>query len=351
MDRTLAIDGVRVSDDSDCYVIAEIGHNHQGSIEQCKELFNAAKECGANAVKLQKRHNQTLFTREMLGMPYINRHSFGATYGEHRKALEFGADEYRELQKHANELGITFFATVFDSRSAEFLTKLDVPAFKIASGDLVNIPLLQHVASFGKPMLVSTGGGTLEDVQRAYDAIMPINRQLCLMQCTAGYPPAFEELNLKAIQSFRDRFPDIVIGLSSHDSGIAMALVGYVLGARIIEKHFTLNRAMKGSDQAFSLERPGLRRLVRDLRRARLAMGDGVKQRYASEEQPLYKMSKKLVFARDLPAGHVLAPDDIAIKSPNDGLPPYEIDKVIGKMTRRSVCEDENVALEDLTRV
>jgi N-acetylneuraminate synthase/sialic acid synthase len=346
--RELRIAQNVISDESDCYVIAEIGHNHQGNMETAKELFRAAKECGAHAAKLQKRDNRSLFTREMYNKPYENENSFGATYGEHREALEFGESEYRELQQYAKEIDITFFATAFDFKSADFLAKLDMPAFKMASGDLTNIPLLTYVAQFKKPMVLSTGGGTMDDVQRAYDAVMPINNQLCIMQCTAGYPPAFEQLNLNVLKTFREQFPDIVIGLSSHDSGIAMSLLAYSLGARVVEKHFTLNRAMKGTDHAFSLERSGMRRLVRDLRRARLAGGDGVKRTYDTEKAPLHKMAKKLVAARDLPVGHILTREDIAIKSPSDGLPPYEIDKVIGRGVLRSLKEDENISFADL---
>lgn len=349
MTRELVIEGYRIHDDGNCYVIAELGHNHQGNLETAKELFRAAKECGANAVKLQKRDNRTLWTRAMYSKPYDHENSFGATYGEHREALEFGLEEYRELQRYAQEIGITFFATAFDFRSADFLAELDMPAFKIASGDVTNIALLKYVAGFQKPMLVSTGGATMEDVQRAYDVIMAITPQLCIMQCTSGYPCAFEEMNLSVITAYRERFPDIVIGLSAHDSGIAMALAGYILGARVIEKHFTLNRAMKGTDHAFSLERPGLRRLVRDLLRARGALGDGIKRPYPSEVSPLYKLGKKLVVARDLPASHVLTGEDIAIKSPNDGLPPYEVENVIGKVLLRPLKEDENISFEDLT--
>lgn len=348
MERALQIESTQINDASDCYVIAEIGHNHQGNMETAKELFRAAKECGANAVKLQKRDNRALYTREMYNKAYDNENSFGNTYGEHREFLEFGESEYRELKDYARELGITFFATAFDFPSADFLAKLETPAFKIASGDLRNIPLLKYVAGFQKPMVVSTGGGTIEDAQRAYDAVMPINTQLCLLQCTAGYPCAFEEMNLNVITSFRERFPDIVIGLSSHDNGIAMAVAAYVLGARVVEKHFTLNRAMKGTDHAFSLERGGMRRIVRDLQRARVALGDGVKATYPSERAPLLKMGKKLVAARDLPADHVLSFDDIAIKSPSDGIPPFELDRVLGMVTRRALKEEENISFADL---
>src|SRR5687768_14655771 len=348
MDRTLQIESTKIHDGGDCYVIAEIGHNHQGKMETARELFRAAKECGVDAVKLQKRDNRSLYTREMYDKPYDNENSFGATYGEHREFLEFGMSEYKELQSFARELGLAFFATAFDFRSADFLAELNTPAFKIASGDLRNIPLLKHVAGFQKPVIVSTGGGTIDDVQRAYDAVMPINRQLAILQCTAGYPCAFEEMNLRVITSFRERFPDVVIGLSSHDSGIAMVVGAYILGARIVEKHFTLNRAMKGTDHAFSLERGGMRRVVRDLKRVRLALGDGVKSTYQSEVAPLLKMGKKLVAAADLPANHVIRREDIAIKSPSDGLQPYELDRVLGKVTRRPLKEDENIAIEDL---
>ncbi len=349
MSGQITIDHTSISDDSDCYVIAEIGHNHQGSVETAKALFHGAKDCGANAVKLQKRDNRTLYTRAMYDQPYDHENSFGVTYGAHREALEFGEAEYRELQAYAAELGLTMFATAFDFASADLLARLDMPAYKIASGDLSNVPLLKHVAAFGKPVIISTGGGTLADVRRAYEAVRPINAQICLLQCTAGYPAAFEELNLRVITTFREQFPEAVVGLSGHDNGIAMALVGYVLGARVVEKHYTLNRSMKGTDHAFSLEHSGLRRMVRDLQRARVALGDGVKRPLPSEVKPLYKMAKKLVAARDLPAGQVLTRDDVAIKSPNDGLPPYELENVVGRRLTRPLSADDNIRFEDLS--
>jgi len=335
-------------DGLDCYVIAEIGHNHQGDLSKAKELFRSAKECGVNAVKLQKRDNRTLYTREMYNMPYDNEFSFGPTYGAHREALEFGRDEYVELKRFAQEIGITMFATAFDFRSADFLAELDMPAYKIASGDLKSIPLLRYVARLGKPMIVSTGGGTMDDVQRAYDTIMPLNRDLCLLQCTASYPVDPEQMNLRVITTYRERFPDIVVGLSDHQNGIALATVAYTLGARVIEKHFTVNRAWKGTDHAFSLEAGGMRRLVRDLHRAKVALGDGVKHVYPSEGKPLVKMAKKIVAAHNLPAGHKIGLEDIALKSPNDGMPPNQVDCVLGRKTRRSLEEDENITLDDL---
>ena len=348
MTRQLIIADRVISDDSDAYVIAEIGHNHQGSLKTAKELFQAAAECGVAAAKLQKRDNRSLYTREMYDKPYDNENSFGATYGEHREALEFGKVEYEELQVEADRVRLAFFATAFDFASADFLADLNCPAYKIASGDLKNIPLLRHVARIGKPIIVSTGGGTMEDVQRAYDAIMPINPRLCLMQCTCGYPAEFAELDLRVISTYREKFPEVVIGYSGHDNGIAMPLAAYMLGARIIEKHFTLNRAMKGTDHRFSLEPVGMKKMIRDLQRVRLALGDGRKKVYASEASPALKMGKKLVAARDLPAGHVLTAADIAIKSPGDGLPPYHLERVLGMMLLRPMRADEGLALDAL---
>jgi N-acetylneuraminate synthase/sialic acid synthase len=348
MIRQLVIDSCTINDESDCYVIAEIGHNHQGSLEKAKAMFHAAKECGVNAVKLQKRNNRVLYTRAMFDSPYDNENSFGETYGLHREALEFNRDQYIELQRYATELGLTMFSTAFDFPSADFLAELDMPAFKIASGDLVNIPLLKYIARFGKPMVISTGGSTMEDVQRAFDTVMPINPNFCLLQCTANYPADPEEMNLRVISTLRDCYKDTVIGLSDHQNGIAMAVVAYTLGARVIEKHFTMNRAWRGTDQAFSLEPAGMRRMVRDLQRSRVALGDGNKRPIPVEQRPMIKMRKKLVAARDLTAGTRLAEADVAFKSPGDGLPPYELVNMIGKVICRDLKEDENITFTDL---
>lgn len=343
--------GQRVSESDECFVIAEIGHNHQGNLETAKELFRVAHTCGANAVKLQKRNNRSLYTRELYNQPYENENSYGATYGEHREALEFGESEYIELQQCARDLGLIFFATAFDFDSLDFLEKLNMPLYKIASGDLKNTPLLKKVASIGKPMIISTGGGTLDDVKRAYDTITSINEKLCIMQCTASYPTQSHEMNLRVIPTFKHEFPDVVVGLSDHQSGIAMAVAAYVLGARVFEKHFTLNRAMRGTDHAFSLEPQGLHKMVRDLKRVRLSMGDGIKRQLSVEEKPLLKMGKKLVAATDLEKGTTIKPEHIAIKSPGNGLPPYQFDNVVGKRITKSLRQDDDFNFEDLLDV
>jgi sialic acid synthase len=348
--RSLVIDGVRLDDASDCFVVAEVGHNHQGDVEKCKELFRQAKECGVDAVKTQKRDNRALYTRAMYDKPYDNENSFGATYGEHREALEFGRDEYVELRRYAREIGVIFFATAFDIPSADFLARLDMPAYKIASGDLKSIPLLRHIAEFGKPMLVSTGGATMEDIDRAYEALVPINPHISFLQCTAAYPAAPEDLNLSVITTLRSRFPELVIGLSDHENGIAMAVAGYVLGARIVEKHFTLNHTWKGTDHAFSLEPIGMRKLVRDLRRTRVALGTGIKCPLPSERGPLFKMGKMLVAGRALGAGHVLGEGDVIMKSPGDGLPPYLLGQILGRTLTKPLQADDPISFDVLSQ-
>ncbi|MEA2148686.1 MAG: sialic acid synthase [Solirubrobacteraceae bacterium] len=348
MTRTLTIDGVDISDETPAYVIAEIGHNHGGDLDQAMHLFDEARRAGAHAVKLQKRDNRSLYTREAFDKPYENENSYGATYGEHREALEFGRAEYEALIEYAQRIGVTFFATAFDMPSAAFLADLDMPAYKIASADLRNIPLVRHVASFGKPMVLSTGASTLEDVKRAHAAVAEINPEIALLQCTAGYPAAWDELDLGVIPTFRELFPDTVIGLSSHDNGIAMAVAAHALGARVIEKHFTLDRVLKGTDHRFSLEPQGLRKMCRDLSRLHVAMGDGNKKIYESEAGPTIKMAKKLVAARDLPAGHVLEAEDVAMKSPGDGLAPFELDNVLGRRLTRPLLADESLRFEVL---
>ena len=332
-------------------MIAEIGHNHQGSVERAQELFVRRSECGVDAVKLQKRDNRRLFTRALYDAPYDNENSFGSTYGQHREALELDRDAYVELRDCARELGLVFFATAFDEASADLLEELDLPAYKIASGDLRNTPLLRHVASFGKPMIISTGGATLEDVDRAVETVLPLNTQVCVLQCTAAYPAPVEELEPR-----RDRRPSasatrmLVIGLSDHQDGIAMSLVAYMLGARVIEKHFTLSHAAKGTDHAFSLMPEGMRKLVRDLAASRPRSATASSARFRARRSRSQKMGKKLVAARALPAGHVLSEGDLVAKSPADeGLPPYLLDDLLGQALVRPLAEEEAILAADIS--
>lgn len=347
----IIIDKKEISNYTSPYIIAEIGHNHQGSLEKCKKLFLTARQCGVDAVKLQKRTNKLLYTRELYYSKYDNPNSYGDTYGEHREALEFDHDEFMELREYTRELDLAFLCTAFDLPSVDFLEDIGIDGYKIASGDLDNIPLIRYVARTGKPIIISTGGATMEDVHRAYKTIKPLTSSFSLLQCTASYPAEPEDMNLRVIETYREAFPDTIIGLSDHQNGIAMSLVAYMLGARIFEKHFTLNRGWKGTDQAFSLEPTGMTKMIRDLQRAHVALGDGIKKPYPCEIKPLIKMGKQLVAACNIENGHKLTSSDIAIKSPKgNGLPPYEYDSVIGLTVTKALIEDEPLTWDVLTQ-
>jgi N-acetylneuraminate synthase/sialic acid synthase len=345
--RRIVIAEKEISDETEPFVIAEIGHNHQGSLATCLQMIQAAAFSGASAVKLQKRDNKSLFTPDAYDAPYNSENAYGPTYGTHRDALEFGKEEYQACIEEAKRSNVVFFSTAFDYKSADFLEELDVPAYKIASGDLRSIPLLRYVASFGKPMIVSTGGATLRETDLAVETISATGTPFALLQCTAGYPPKHSELNLRVIETYRNRYPEIVVGYSGHDSGIAMALVSYLLGARVIEKHFTLNRAMKGTDHSFSLEPTGMRKMVRDLSRAKEALGDGVKVVYESEKAPVTKMGKMIIPSRDILKGEKVSEADFEIRSPAVGLDPTNWDQIIGKRTKRNLTKFSTLSIED----
>jgi sialic acid synthase len=291
--RNFPIGGVTLTQDSPCYVIAELGHNHGGSFETAARLIDAAADAGAHAVKLQCRDNATLYSGTLLRQTYDNENSYGPTYGAHRAALELSDTELGRLQTHAADRDVACFATAFDERSADRLMALDVPAFKIASGGLTDIGLLYYVAGFGKPIILSTGGGTLWDIDRAVETVTSRGAPLALLHCTASYPCAFEELNLRCIPTLLETYPDLVIGWSCHVHNISMAMQAHAYGARIIETHFTLNRSMKGTDHAFSMEPATLTKLCKDLGRAHVAAGDGVKRYYESERKPIAKMRRR----------------------------------------------------------
>lgn len=272
------------------YVIAEIGNNHQGSLLTCKQLFDAAAWAGCDAVKLQKRDIDTLYTREYLDTPYNSENSYGKTYGEHRRFLEFGLMEYQELQGYADHLGIEFFATAFDLPSLRFLLDIDVPRIKLASGDLTNITLLEACRASQKPIILSTGGGVQEEITAAYELLKGCD--LTILHCTSAYPAHYDEINLRCITSNRLLYHEAIMGWSAHDTGIALAPVAYALGARVIEKHFTLDRTWKGTDQAFSLEPQGMKTMIENLEHTRQALGDGIKVVYDSEHVALTKQRK-----------------------------------------------------------
>ena len=340
----------KVSTEGPCYVIAEIGHNHQGNLKVALDMIKTAANCGANAVKFQKRDNKTLYTKAMYNKPYDNENSFGLTYGEHREFLEFDWDEYVTLKKCAEENNVEFMCTAFDFNSVDFLEKLGINSYKVASGDANNIPLLEYIAKLKKPIFLSTGGATLEEIHLAYDAMKKYHDKICLLHTTCSYPTNYEDLNLSAIKTLKKEFPDAILGYSGHDNGILAAVIAHMLGATVVEKHFTINRAWKGTDHKFSLEPEGLRKQVRDLQRVNISIGDGKKILREIETDAKIKMGKSLYAAKKLKKGHILTAKDIAIKSPGvaGGLIPYFFNKIIGKKLKVDLEEESLIYQKQL---
>jgi sialic acid synthase len=297
--RSIQIADRLIDDSTPAYVIAEIGGNHGGCVDTALKMVRVAGACNADAVKFQCRDNATLYSQALLEQPYENENSYGKTYGAHREALELSTRALVHCMHEAMLSKVACFATAFDEPSVDKIMSLGMPAIKIASGGLTDLPLLTYAASMHVPIILSTGGGTLKDIDRAVETIVNHHTQLAVLHCVAAYPVRdWAEHNLRVIGTLREEYPTLVIGWSGHDSGIALAVQAYTLGARIIEKHFCLNRANKGTDQAFSLEPSGLSKLCRDLTRAHQAMGDGVKRYLPSEVAPISKMRR-----RETPSG------------------------------------------------
>lgn len=291
MPRELVMAGRVINDDQPPLVIAELGNNHSGSVATAKAMIDMVARAGGECVKFQKRSNNTLYTQALLGASYVNENSFGVTYGAHREAIELSAQALCGLFSYAAQRNVIAFATAFDEASADQLMALGVPAIKLASGALTDIPLQKHVASLGVPIVLSTGGGTERDIDRAV-LTLEGRTSFALLHCTAAYPLAPAEANLRCILSLRKRYPNTVIGFSSHSPGLAFSLIAAAFGASIIEHHVTLNRASKGTDHAFSLEPKGLETLIEDVKKLHVALGDGVKQFYRSEYSPIGKMRR-----------------------------------------------------------
>jgi N-acetylneuraminate synthase/N,N'-diacetyllegionaminate synthase len=314
---------------ADVLVIAEIGNNHEGDFGLAAEMIAAVAATGANAVKFQ-----TIEPARLVSPSQVARIKQLSKYA-------FNQEEFLKLAEIARAKGIMFLSTPFTPSAVPWLDKL-VPAFKISSGDNNFSQLLEAVAATGKPILLSTGMTDLEGINQSCETIKKAAQmaghaeQTVLLHCVSAYPTPPEQANLRAISTLA-RETGMLVGYSDHTLGIEAAVMSVALGARVIEKHFTLNRALKGTDHAFSLEPQGLGKLVRDLRRASEALGDGEKVIYENERAPIRKMGKMIVAKRFLTAGTKISRDDIELRSPADGLAPDMLDKVLGSILKNDV--------------
>lgn len=288
MSNSVKIGNKIVGKDRPCFIIAEIGINHNGSVEMAKQLISIAYSLGCDAVKFQKRTVDVVYTKEELAMPRES--VFGTTNGDLKYGLEFGYKEYKEIDEYCKKVGIMWFASAWDLASVDFLEQFNVPCHKISSACLTDIELIKKMKSTGKPVLISTGMSTYKQIDAAFEVAGPDNT--ILFHCTSTYPNQNHEINLKVIPELIKRYP-CPIGYSGHEKGIFPSAVAALLGACSVERHITLDRTLWGSDQAASLEPEGLRKMIRDIRQLNDILGDGVKKVYNSE-LPIIKKLRRI---------------------------------------------------------
>ncbi len=270
------------------YAIAEIGINHNGSLETAKRLISAAAGAGCDAVKFQKRTVDVVYTADELSKPREN--PFGPTNGDLKRGLEFGKAQYKEIDRFCKDTGIDWFASCWDEASVDVIDEFDPPCYKIASASLTDDHLLRHTRATGKPVIMSTGMSTMKQIEHAVEVLGA--KDLIIMHTTSTYPSKAEELNLKMITELQRRFPAIPIGYSGHEVGLYTTLAAAALGATCIERHITLDRSMWGTDQSASVEPDGIAKLVKNLRTLEKALGDGVKKVYESEVPIIKKLRR-----------------------------------------------------------
>jgi len=337
------------------FIIAEAGVNHNGDMRIAKELIDVAADSGADAVKFQTYISEKVMTR------YVGKAKYQAantgcdgSHLEMSRQLELSFDDFCQLKDYCDNAGIMFLSTPFDFPSVDFLDAL-VPAYKIPSGEITNLPLLEHVARKNKPIIMSTGMSNLQEVERAVHLIKAsgnpaasdIFAPLTLLHCTSNYPTAFSDANLRAINTLHAHF-NLPAGYSDHTPGIEASIAAVALGATVIEKHFTIDKEMPGPDHKASIEPVELRRMVEAIRNIEAALGTGEKVMTASESEIRDIARRSLIAACDLTAGTVLTAALLEIKRPGSGISPVDMERVIGKRLKNDIREDEVITWDDL---
>jgi N-acetylneuraminate synthase len=335
-----------VGDGQPTYVIAEIGVNHNGILDLAIELIDVAVRAGSDAVKFQKRNLEMLYAKKYLD---------NANSGEKTlryllpilQQVELSDEAYYKIVDYCRQKKITFLASAFDPESADFLDCLGVPAYKVASADLTNLPLLDHLVGKGKPLILSTGMSRMDEVEFTVDFLKERKAEFALLHCNSTYPAAFEDINLRFMQQLR-RF-DVPVGYSGHERGIAVSTVAAALGASIIERHVTLDRTMDGPDHAASLEPQGFQKMVRDIRQVAMALGTG-EEKFISRGEILNRevLGKSLVAARRIEPGETITASLVTVKGPALGLSPQRYPELVGRQAERLIEEDEPFLDRDL---
>jgi N,N'-diacetyllegionaminate synthase len=339
-----------VTPESPCFIIAEAGVNHNGDLALARQLVLAAKDAGADAVKFQTFQAKHLVTADAPQADYQARNS-GKTESQFDmlKRLELPLEAFAELSDYCQELGIMFMSTAFDEESANFLAELGMSIFKIPSGELTNIPLLQHIARFGKPMIVSTGMGTIEEIRQAVEAIQAVgNADITVLHCVTDYPTPPEQVNLRAMHVIRSAL-GVPIGYSDHSMGIETSVIAVAAGAKVIEKHFTLDCNLPGPDHKASIEPKDLGGMVKGIRRVEVLLGSGKKQPNEAELAVAKIVRRSVVAAHDLKAGDTITSDMVLLRRPGTGIEPARLREVIGMKMACDVKAGVLLSWDDLS--
>ncbi|MFM9872951.1 MAG: N-acetylneuraminate synthase [Fimbriimonadaceae bacterium] len=333
-----------------CFIIAEAGVNHNGSLENALKLIDIAAESGSDAVKFQTFRAEDLVTTSAPKAEYQQRATGNEqSQFEMLKALELSFSDFKALYDHCQSKGIEFMSTPFDENSSDELERIGMTTFKIPSGELTNHPLIRHVALKQKPVILSTGMATLEEVNQAVEVLRSTgNPDIQLLHCVSDYPADPATVNLRAMQTMRERF-QIPVGLSDHTLGIHIPIAAVAMGASCIEKHFTLDKSLPGPDHQASLDPQELNQMVRQIREVEAAFGNGVKNPTEAELKTALVARRSIVLARDLPANHALTPEDLILRRPGSGIPPAELPYLIGRTTKSKLNKDHILTQDDLT--
>lgn len=338
--RNIRIGNKIVGSDHPSFVIAEAGVNHNGSLKLAKELINAAKEAGADAVKFQTFKTENLVTKIAEKASYQKETTTENSQYEMIKKLELSEDDFRELAKYADKRGILFLSSPFDFESVDLLDEIGVPTFKLGSGEITNFPLLERVASKGKPVILSTGMATMGEIREAVKIFKDNKNDLILMHCVTSYPAKVEDINLKVIETLKSTFK-LPVGFSDHTLGIEMPIAAVAMGSCVVEKHFTLDKTLNGPDHKASLEPTEFKNMVLAIRNVEKGMGNGIKE-LTKEEKEIKKVARKSVVAKvNIPKETIIKRNMLTIKRPGTGIEPKYIKSLIGKKTISEIKKDE----------
>ncbi|MBB3140068.1 N-acetylneuraminate synthase [Halomonas organivorans] len=338
-----------MSDAASTFVIAEAGVNHNGSLDMAIELVEAARRCGADAVKFQTFKADSLVTRQAAKAAYQQQSTSDSdTQYAMLKALELGDDDFVRIHAHCRSLGIEFLSSAFDAASAEFLDGLGMRLFKIPSGEITNWPLLARIGGFGKPVILSTGMCHLADIEAALQRLESAGAgELTVLHCVTEYPAPFEQINLSAMHTLATAF-GVRVGYSDHTAGIEIPIAAVAMGATVIEKHFTLDTRLAGPDHAASLAPDDFQRMVAAIRHVESARGDGRKRPAPCERANLGIVRKSIIAQRPIAEGEVITLAHLALKRPGSGLAPSQLEAVVGRRAARMIAIDELLDWGDL---